>query len=40
MLPLRLVVDTSILVSAAINPDGLQRTTLLLALARPARACM
>jgi putative PIN family toxin of toxin-antitoxin system len=37
MLPLRLVVDTNILVSAALNPDGLQRTTLLIALAKPAR---
>ncbi len=37
MLPLRLVIDTNILVSAALNPDGLQRTTLLLALTKPAR---
>jgi uncharacterized protein len=37
MLPLRLVLDTNILVSAALNPDGLQRTTLLLALTKPAR---
>jgi uncharacterized protein len=37
MLPLRLVVDTNILVSAALNPDGLQRTTWLLALTKPAR---
>jgi putative PIN family toxin of toxin-antitoxin system len=37
MLPLRLVIDTNILVSAALNPDGLQRTTLLLAVTKPAR---
>jgi uncharacterized protein len=37
MLPLRLVLDTNIVVSAALNPDGLQRTTLLLALTKPAR---
>jgi putative PIN family toxin of toxin-antitoxin system len=37
MLPLRLVLDTNIVVSAALNPDGLQRTTLPLALTRPAR---
>lgn len=37
MLPLCLVIDTNILVSAAIKPAGLQRTVLLLALTRPAR---
>jgi putative PIN family toxin of toxin-antitoxin system len=37
MIPLRLVIDTNILVSAAIKPDGLQRTVLLLALSKPAR---
>ena len=37
MLPLRLVLDTNIVVSAALNPDGLQRTTFLLALTKPAR---
>ena len=37
MIPLRLVVDTNILVSAALRPDGLQRTVLLLALTKPAR---
>ena len=37
MLPLRLVLDTNIVVSAALRPDGLQRTVLLIALARPAR---
>jgi putative PIN family toxin of toxin-antitoxin system len=36
MLPLRLVIDTDILVSAALNPEGLQRTTLLLAITTPA----
>ena len=35
MIPLRLVIDTNILVSAAIKPDGLQRTVLLLATAKP-----
>jgi predicted nucleic acid-binding protein len=33
MLALRLVIDTNVLVSAALNPDGLQRTTFLLAIA-------
>jgi predicted nucleic acid-binding protein len=28
MLPLRLVIDTNVLVSAALKPEGLQRTTL------------
>jgi len=37
MIPLRLVLDTNILVSAALKPDGLQRTVLVLAIARPAR---
>jgi putative PIN family toxin of toxin-antitoxin system len=37
MLPLRLVIDTNVLISAALKPDGLQRTVLLLALAKPAR---
>ena len=37
MLPLRLVIDTNVLVSAAIKPAGLQRTTLLLAITKPAR---
>lgn len=37
MIPLRLVVDTNILVSAALRPDGLQRTVLVLALTKPAR---
>jgi putative PIN family toxin of toxin-antitoxin system len=37
MLPLRLVIDTNVVVSAALNPDGLQRTTILLAISKPAR---
>ncbi len=37
MLPLRLVIDTNVLVSAALNPDGLQRTTILIAMTKPAR---
>jgi putative PIN family toxin of toxin-antitoxin system len=37
MLPLRLVIDTNILISSAIKPAGLQRTVLLLAISRPAR---
>ena len=37
MIPLRLVIDTNIVVSAALKPDGLQRTVLLLAMTRPAR---
>ena len=37
MLPLRLVVDTNIIVSAALKPNGLQRSVFLLALGKPAR---
>ena len=37
MIPLRIVVDTNIVVSAALKPDGLQRTVLLLAMTKPAR---
>ena len=37
MLPLRLVLDTNIVVSAALKPESLQRTTLILALTSPAR---
>ena len=37
MIPLRLVVDTNVVVSAALKPDGLQRTVILLAITRPAR---
>jgi putative PIN family toxin of toxin-antitoxin system len=37
MLALRLVIDTNVVVSAALKPQSLQRTTLLLALTKPAR---
>ena len=37
MLPLRLVIDTNVLISAALKPTGLQRTVLLLATTKPAR---
>jgi len=37
MLPLRLVIDTNVLISAALKPEGLQRPTLLLAITKPAR---
>ena len=37
MITLRLVIDTNIVVSAALKPDGLQRTVLLLAITKPAR---
>jgi uncharacterized protein len=37
MLPLRLVVDTNVLISAAIKPAGLQRTVVLVAMTKPAR---
>ena len=37
MIPLRLVIDTNVVVSAALKPEGLQRTVILLALAKPAR---
>jgi len=37
MIPLRLVLDTNVLVSAVVKPDGLQRTVLLLAITKPAR---
>jgi uncharacterized protein len=37
MIPLGLVVDTNVLVSAAIKPSGLQRTVVLLALTKPPR---
>ena len=35
MISLRLVIDTNIVVSAALKPEGLQRTIVLLALAKP-----
>jgi uncharacterized protein len=37
MLSLRLVIDTNVLISAAIKPSGLQRTVLLFAVTKPAR---
>jgi putative PIN family toxin of toxin-antitoxin system len=37
MIPLRLVADTNIVVAAALTPDGLQRTVILLAITKPAR---
>jgi len=37
MIGLRLVMDTNVLVSAALKPEGLQRTVLLIALTKPAR---
>lgn len=37
MISLRLVIDTNVVVSAALKPAGLQRTTLLLAITKPAK---
>jgi len=37
MLPLRLVIDTNVLISAALKPAGSQRTAFLIAITRPAR---
>jgi putative PIN family toxin of toxin-antitoxin system len=37
MLALRLVIDTNVLVSAAIKSAGLQRTVFLIAISKPAR---
>ena len=37
MLPLRLVLDTNVVVSAALKPAGPQRIVLLMALTKPAR---
>ncbi len=37
MLPLRLVIDANVLVSAASKPAGLQRTVFLIAISKPAR---
>jgi uncharacterized protein len=37
MIALRLVIDTNVVVSAALKPEGLQRTVFLLAITRPAR---
>jgi uncharacterized protein len=37
MIPLRLVIDTNVMVSAALKPQGLQRVVLVLAITKPAR---
>jgi len=37
MIPLRLVIDTNIVVSAGLKPEGLQRTVLILAMTKPAQ---
>ena len=37
MLPLRLVIDTNVLISAALKPAGQQRTVVLIAMTKPAR---
>ncbi len=37
MIPLRLVLDTNVIVSAALKPDGLPLTVLMLAMTRPAQ---
>jgi putative PIN family toxin of toxin-antitoxin system len=37
MLNLRLVIDTNVIVSAALKPQGLQRVVLILAVTKPAR---
>jgi putative PIN family toxin of toxin-antitoxin system len=37
MIRLRLVLDTNVVVSAALKPEGLQRTVVLLALTEPVR---
>jgi uncharacterized protein len=37
MIPLRLLLDTNVVVAAALNPEGLSRSVLLLATTRPAQ---
>jgi len=37
MIALRLVIDTNVVISAALKPEGLQRTVLLLAMTNPAQ---
>ena len=37
MLPVKLVLDTNIIVSAHLNPDGFERSVLIVALTDPAR---
>ena len=36
MIPLQLVIDTNVVVSAALKPEGMQRTVVLLAMTKPA----
>ena len=36
MIPLRLAIDTNIVVFAVLKPDGLQRTVVLLGITKPA----
>jgi putative PIN family toxin of toxin-antitoxin system len=36
MISLRLVIDTNVVISAVLKPDGLQRTVFLLAITKPA----
>jgi putative PIN family toxin of toxin-antitoxin system len=40
MLPLNLVLDTDVVVSAVLKPAGLERASLVLALTAPARLCV
>lgn len=37
MIALRLVLDTNVVISAALKPDGMQRTAFLLSITKPAR---
>jgi uncharacterized protein len=37
MIPLRLVIDTNVVVSAALTPEGMQRTVVLPAMTKPAQ---
>ncbi len=37
MISVRLVIDTNVVVSAALKPEGIQRTVVLLAMTKPAR---
>ncbi len=37
MLPLKLIIDTNVVVSAALKPSGLERTALVFAMTYPAR---
>jgi putative PIN family toxin of toxin-antitoxin system len=37
MIPLRFVIDTNVIASAALKPDGLQRTVFVLGITKPAR---